>query len=225
MRTFLSKSISSGRSGENLNEVRGLLAEVGLRKYLEDLGYGERVSPGGWIARGNRDDGQFGYATCVFFPELIEVDNNYPADRDLPQPPLGLHTICATFHQTGIAAYYCAATVGAADDPDSIRWFAMQLGVPARQPYVSFPDHLGQFVARPRRYNFLTSRTDTSGIHADALDEEFSKEHLRVAFQTKFFSEIADVGWRLLGTTTHLSSRDQRKNGRDRCVSWALLRA
>ena len=193
MRNFLSKSISSGKSGKNLNKIRGLLAEVEFRTHLQNLGYGERVSPGGWIARRNRDDGQFGRPTCVFFPEVIEPGVNYALDRDLPQPPLGLHTICATFHQTGIAAYYCAAKVGISGAADSIRWFAMQLGVPAQQPYVAFPDDFDQFVARSRKHNFLSGKSDASNIPSTALAEEFSKEHLRVAFQSRFFSEIADV--------------------------------
>src|SRR4051794_29324981 len=142
MRRFLSKSISSGKSGGNLNKIRGLLAEVEFRTHLHNLGYGGRVSPGGWIARRNRDDGQFGRRTCVFFPEVIEPGISYGFDRDLPQPPLGLHTICSTFHQTGIAAYYCAAKVRVSDTTDSIRWFAMQLGVPVQQPYVAFPEDL-----------------------------------------------------------------------------------
>src|SRR5687768_8955359 len=117
MRAFLSRSISSGKSGENLNKIRGLLAEVDFRTHLQQLGYGDRVSPGGWIARRNRDDGAFGHPTCVFFPEVIEAGAEYAADRDLPQPPLGLHTICATFHQTGISAYYCSARIEVKDDP------------------------------------------------------------------------------------------------------------
>ncbi len=193
MRKFLSKSISSGKSGTNLNKIRGLLAEVEFRTHLHDLGYGEQVSPGGWIARRNRDDGQFGRLTCVFFPEVIELGTSYAPDRTLPQPPLGLHTICSTFHQTGIAAYYCAAKVGITDEADSIRWFAMQLGIPVQQPYVAFPDDLGQFVTRSRKFNFLRGKSDASNIPVTALAEEFSKEHLRVAFQSKFFSEIADV--------------------------------
>lgn len=193
MRMFLSRSISSGKSGENLNKIRGLLAEVDFRTQLQELGFGDRVSPGGWIARRNRDDGTFGHPTCVFFPEVIEVGAEYAPDRNLPQPPLGLHTICATFHQTGISAYYCAARIGTFDDPESIRWFAVQLGVPIQQPYVAFPDELGHFVTRSRKHNFLTGKSDALKIPFSALSEEFSKEHLRVAFQSKFFSEIADV--------------------------------
>jgi len=193
MRNFLSKSISSGKSGENLNKIRGLLAEVEFRSHLQKLGYGERVSPGGWITRRNRDDGQFGHPTCVFFPEVISPDDSYPLDRVLPRPPMGLHTICATFHQTGIAAYYCAAKIGISDAPESISWFAMQLGVPSQQPYIAFPNDFRDFVARSRKHNFLTGKSDISNVPSTALAEEFSKEHLRVAFQSRFFSEIADV--------------------------------
>ena len=106
---------------------------------------------------------------------------------------MGLHTICATFHQTGIAAYYCAAKIGISDAPESISWFAMQLGVPSQQPYIAFPNDFRDFVARSRKHNFLTGKSDISNVPSTALAEEFSKEHLRVAFQSRFFSEIADV--------------------------------
>jgi hypothetical protein len=69
----------------------------------------------------------------------------------------------------------------------------MQLGVPTQRPYVEFPDGLSQFVARSRKHNFLSGKSDAAKIPATALAEEFSKEHLRVTFQSKFFSEIADV--------------------------------
>jgi hypothetical protein len=69
----------------------------------------------------------------------------------------------------------------------------MQLGVPGQHPYVAFPDDLDQFVTRPRKHNFQTGKSDPSSIPTFALAEEFSKQHLRVAFQAKYFSEIAGV--------------------------------
>ena len=46
----------------------------------------------------------------------------------------------STFHQTGIASFYCAATVDNEDDPSSLRWHSVRLGLPAAQPYIPFLD-------------------------------------------------------------------------------------
>jgi hypothetical protein len=190
MRSYLSRSIASA----NLNKVHGLLAELDFRRLLQSLGFGDRVSPGGWIARRNRDEGTFGQPTSVFFPALIQPDVPYPLERNLTDPPLHLHTICATFHQTGISAYYCVPSILNRDDATSVRWMAMQLGLPTRQPYVEFPEGLvASFVRRNRAYQPLRYTSDASVLPASEVPTEFSKENLRVAFQTYFFSEIADI--------------------------------
>jgi hypothetical protein len=49
------------------------------------------------------------------------------------------------------------------------------------------------FRARDRSYNFLRYTTDTSSIPDESVADEFSKENLRVAFQSRFMSEISDV--------------------------------
>jgi hypothetical protein len=189
MRSFLGRSISS----LNLNKLRGLLAEVDLRDYLETLGYAERVSPGGWIAR-REGAGAFGHNTVVVFPENVKPDLAYNSDREYPQPSHGLHTICSTFHQSGISAFYCGATVGAEDDPGSLTWRSVQLGLPTQQNYHPFPDSMSEFFReRPRNFNFLRYHTDSSGIPDSAVSEEFSKEHLRVTFQTRFLAEVSDI--------------------------------
>src|SRR5262245_33120354 len=100
MRSYLSRSISS----LNRNKLNGLLAEVEFRAFLKTTGFGERVSVGGWIARMD-GPGQFGHNTIVIFPETIRPNVALPEDRALPNPPHGLHTICATFHQIGIRSY------------------------------------------------------------------------------------------------------------------------
>lgn len=189
MRRYLSASISS----LNANKLNGLLAEVDFRNYLQGLGYGNQVSVGGWIAR-SEGAGNFGQRTVVFFPETIRVGQTYPASRVLPQPPHGLHTICSTFHQIGIHGYYLTPSVGTANDPSSITWQAVQLGVPNQAPWASFPSCIAGFRARQRRYNFLRYNTaNVSGIPASSIEEEFSKEHARISFQSAFMSEIADV--------------------------------
>ncbi|MEK6409394.1 MAG: hypothetical protein AABN34_20925 [Acidobacteriota bacterium] len=187
MRAFLGRSIASG----NANKLRGLLAEIELRNYLGSLGFTQRISPGGWIAR---CDGQntFGHHTVVMFPELIEPDIPYPIGRNLSNPH-GLHTICSTFHQSRIRAYFCAPTVSTANDALSIEWQCVQLGLPFQQDYDSFPISIDGFRQRPRRHNFLRYSTDASLSPEAAVPEEFTKEHLRVAFQSMYFSELSPL--------------------------------
>ncbi len=189
MRSYLSRSISS----LNQNKLRGLLAEVDLRKHLQQLGYADRVSPGGWIAR-RAGAGKFGHNTVVVFPEVLKPDIDYPTTRSKPQPAHGLHTICSTFHQSGIAAYYSAATVATTDDPDSMAWQSVELGLPTEQIYLPFPDSLATFFRnREKAYKFLRHKTGTTSIPDLAVPEEFSKEHLRITFQSRFFAEISDI--------------------------------
>lgn len=189
MRSFLSRSITS----LNRNKINGLLAEVDLRSYLTSLGFADRVSPGGWIAR-REGAGEFGHHTIVFFPEILEIGRQYPIGRPPPVPPIELHTICATFHQTGIAAYFCSPSVAVENDASSIMWSAQQLGLPTAQPQADFPGCLiNSFRARERRYGFLRHNTDCAAIPQSALSEEFAKESIRIAFQDSFMAEMSDV--------------------------------
>ena len=189
MRDYLSRSISS----LNENKLRGLLAEIDFRKRLAELGFADRVSVGGWIAR-RVGAGEFAHETAAFFPETLVADNDYPPGRIVPDPPHGLHTICSTFHQTGISAYYIAGTVGADNDPNSLSWNAIQLGLPTAQNYLPFPQCVeGQLGLRGGRYTFLRYHADTSRIPAHTVPEEFAKEHLRVTLQNHVMCEISDV--------------------------------
>jgi len=136
----------------------------------------------------------------VFFPETIKPGAAYPSSRALPQPDVGLHTICATFHQTGIAAYFCAATVEQAEAGESVRWKAIQLGLPTAQSYQDFPATVDAlFSSRTRKYNYLRHKTDAALIPAAAVAEEFSKENVRVVFQTLFRAEVSDIDGILWG--------------------------
>lgn len=194
MRTFLSSSISSHhtRRTVNRNKVNGLLAEIELRTYLDSLGFGDRISVGGWIVR-SEGLGNFGHTTAVLFPQTIESDASYPTDRVLPEPSHGLHTICSTFHQIGIESYFCAPVIERTNDAQTISWFAIQLGLPTQQNYEAFPENISGFNRRTRRYNFLRYKTDVSSIPEEAISEEFTKEHIRIAFQNSYFCEISDV--------------------------------
>jgi hypothetical protein len=190
MKGYLSRSIT----GLNENKLNGLLAEVHLREYFAELGFGGRVSRGGWIAR-TKGPGIFGSATIALFPEIVTIGEEYPVNRILPAPDLGLHTICATFHQSGVASYYCAATVGADNDAMNLQWQAVQLGLPVQQEYGPLVQSLATtgFQRRGRTYNFLRYNTELTGLHDEAVPEEFTKEHLRVSFNTSYMAEISDI--------------------------------
>lgn len=188
MQTYLSRSISS----LNTNKLYGILAEIDFRNYLNSLGFQNQVSPGGWIAR-STGSGQFGHHTIAVFPEMVIPNQSYPVGRNLPQPAQGLHTICSTFHQLGIHSYSCAPVVRIANDPDSVEWHFIQLGLPTAQQYIQFPFNLTGFIPRTRRYNFLRYSTNVTSIPHPAVPEQFSKEHFRVTLQNQIISEISDI--------------------------------
>jgi len=201
MRDYLSHSVTSSRRTNviNLNKLHGILAEVDFRNYLGSLGYASRVSVGGWIAR-SVGPGVFGHHTAVFFPNTIAPGIAYDSAATLPTPSHGLHTICSTFHQIGIHSYFCSPVISRTDDTTSIKWHAIQLGLPTQQQYQPFPQSLTGFTPRGRRYSFLTYNTDVSSIPSPVVPEEFSKEHLRVAFQTHYLAELSDVDGIMWGT-------------------------
>jgi hypothetical protein len=188
MRSYLSKSISS----LNRNKLNGLLAEVDFRNYLARLGFQNQISVGGWICR-CEGPGNFGHKTVAFFPETVEPDTPYPPGRNVVPPHHGLHAICSTLHSRGINSYYCVPTIMTEDDLNSITWHAVQLGLPSQQGYQPFPQNITGFNPRTRKYTFLRYKTDVGSIPDDHVDEEFSKEHLRVTFQDTFMAEISDI--------------------------------
>ncbi len=188
MRGYLRRSVSSF----NQNKLRGLLAEVDFRSHLASIGYADRVSVGGWIFRNNRGD-DFGRRAIVAFPEIIQPNVDYNGDRAAPTLPIGLHAIGTTFHQSGIPAYFCAATINAEDDPETVTWNSIQLGVPTRQAYSPFPTGIEGYSVRERRFQWLRYQADVGRIPDEDVPEEFSKENLRVTFQTRFFSEVSDI--------------------------------
>lgn len=188
MREYLGKSLSS----INRNKLNGILAEIDFRQHLTSLGFAGRISPGGWVAR-TKGPGIFGHGTCVYFPETVLPDVDYDPGRNPADPPLGLHTIAATFHQTGIQAYYCIPDVHIPNDWTSVRWRAVQLGIPVIGAFEPFPDLIGGFNGRTRRYSYLRYRSDTTDIPDQYIPEEFSKESVRVAFETALRAETSDV--------------------------------
>lgn len=198
MKSYLRQSISS----LNDNKLNGLLAEVDFRKHLLSLGFGDRVSPGGWIAR-SEGDGMFATHTVALFPETVLPEKEYFPHSTPPAPTPRLHTIASKFHETGIRAYFCYPLVPVSEAPQSTRWVATQLGLPSDQPYEDFPSHAADgFRHRDHRYNFLRYSTDAERIPVKAIPEEFSKEHLRIAFQSDYLCEISDLDGVLWGETT-----------------------
>jgi len=189
MRAYLSHSISS----TNQNKLRGTVAEIGFRNHLAQLGFGDRVSMGGWIARRKRNNA-FGHTPVALFPEVVDPNNQYPNGRN-PAPPLGLHAVCNRLHQNGIQSYFCSATIGTADNYSTLTWQALQLGIPAQAPFVPVTNVLAGLghAPRTRPYNFLRYETDTQMIPDAAVPEEFSKEHLRVSIENAFLAEISDI--------------------------------
>lgn len=188
MHRFLDRSIAS----VNANKLNGMKAEIDLRKTLCDLGFSNRISPGGWIVRNVGPD-VFGHYTSVFFPETIKINTEYPENRTFEEPHRGLHTICATMHQIGIHSYYCVPVITKEDDPESIQWYSTQLGIPSQDPYHPFPENLQNFGLRSRAYNFLRYHNDSSSVPVEAVPEEFSKEHIRITFQNKYMCEMSDI--------------------------------
>jgi hypothetical protein len=194
MKVYLFKSISS----MNRNKLNGLLAEIDFRNHLERLGFGDRVSMGGWIAR-CEGSGRFGHSTVAIFPRIIVPDKDYSQESNFPNPPYGLHSICSALHQIGISSYFCIPRIKIQNDPLAIEWYAIQLGLPTQQNYSKFPYNLTGFNKRERRYTFLRYHTDISDVPVDSVPEEFSKEHLRVSFQSLYLSEISDIDGILYG--------------------------
>ncbi len=188
MRSYLSRTISS----MNRNKLTGLLAEIDLRHHLAALGFSDRVSVGGWIAR-STGAGNFGHHAIVVFPQIVEPGIDYSPARVLPNPPIGLHTICSTFRQLGIQSYFCIPSVAVANDSIGMTWRAKELGIPWEDAYQEFPAELTGFQRRGRRYNFLRYNTDVSIVPDAYVPEEFSKEHLRVALSDRYISEMSDV--------------------------------
>ena len=187
MQAYLSKSISS----LNRNKLNGILAEIEFRDYLKEIGYIDRISPGGWIVR-SVGEGSFGHHTQVFFPETVEADKDYSLEH-FQHPPKALHTICATMHQIGIKSYYCSPVVEQNANPQSVKWYSTQLGIPSESPFKPIDVSCENFTRRERAYNFLRYSSDASLIPINSLPDQFTKENLRVSFASDFLAEISDI--------------------------------
>lgn len=189
MKQFLGKSINNKN---NNNKLNGFLAEVDLRRYITAIGYGDNISPGGWIAR-SEGEGTFGHNTIAFFPEILIPKTKYKDDRELPPPPHALHTVCATFHQIGIKSYYCVPSIIEKDVPTSVKWHHKQLGVPHDTPYTDFPPQFECFNQRKISYNHLRYSQVVAKIPSTNIPELFAQESVRIAFARNYLCEISDI--------------------------------
>ena len=187
----MSKYLSRSLASVNRNKINGILAEIDFRNQVSALGFQNRVSTGGWIVR-DTGSGQFGHATVALFPAIVQPQQDTD-DPPMPLPPLGLHTICATFRQIGVRSYYCSPIVRADDQPEAISWMAMELGVPYSTAYQPLSTVLSPFRNRQKPFKYLRYKNDASTIPAGALAEEFFKESLRIAACTDHLLEVSDV--------------------------------
>ncbi|CAN5406735.1 hypothetical protein BH09PLA1_BH09PLA1_01400 [soil metagenome] len=197
MRQFLSTSVTSGKSSGgvvNKNKIHGLLAEVYLRQHLTQLGFGDRVSVGGWISRSESRGGlKFGEKIVALFPETILPEVDLSPNRPPPVTTQGLHTIGSTFHTLGINSFFCFAEIGTKDDAGSVAWKAVQLGLPQAQQPQPLVQAMSGFGVRPKPWNFLRNKTDVQAVIDVVVPEEFTKENLRVSFQSHFYTQTVDV--------------------------------
>lgn len=125
--------------------------------------------------------------------EIILPEREYNAGRILPQPEPGLHTICSTMHQIGIRSFYCAPEFRNSVNPETVQWKPIQLGVSGHTGYKPMTEAIMGFQLRDRQYKFLRYNSDVNGIPVSFLPEEFTKELLRVSFQTPYMAEISDI--------------------------------
>lgn len=188
MRSYLSSSISS----INQNKINGMLAEIDLRNTLNNLGFGGRISQGGWIVR-SVGAGVFGHQSSVLFPMTIQPNTDYAPERILEEPPIALHTICSTMHQIGVHSFYCVPSVAIDNNTASITWQTKQLGIPNPTPYTPMLTTIQNFGTRTRNYNFLRYHTNADIVPVTSVAEEFTKENLRVGFQNAFMCEMSDI--------------------------------
>jgi hypothetical protein len=188
MRQYLKKCIHS----VNQNKIHGLLAEIDLRNHLTSLGYGDRISAGGWILR-STGPGNFSKRNIALFPEFISPDIDYPEGRPFSQPSPGLYSICSVLHSIEIDSYFCSPVIVKTNSHESLRWHAVQLGLPSEQSFRPIADCLNGFQKRSSGYNFLQHNADSEKIPDISVPDQFSKEHLRVTVADLVDFEISDI--------------------------------
>lgn len=161
-----------------------------FRTLLREWGLDLQLTPVGLVAQGI---GYYAGSPLIAFPFPVEPESDLDPDRTLPVPPLGLHTICATFRQLGIESFFCVPSLVPGAEVRDMVWKAKPLGIPWDEPYRDFPGELAGYERRERRYNFLRNKTDTAMIADEYVADEFAKEHLRVSLSNRYLAEISDL--------------------------------
>lgn len=188
MHKYLGQAIRS----LNNNKLVGMGAEASFRAYIASIGEARRVSPGGWIFR-QKGQNDFARNTIAVFPHCIDPQRDYAASPVEDDIPTTLHTICATMHQIGIRSYYAHPVITAADDTVGIVWKLVQLGVPWLGTFEDIDTVFSAFAKRTRKYNYLSSKTDTSKIGGADVRIQFSHENLRIAVENRYRAETSDI--------------------------------
>ncbi|MGC8647160.1 MAG: hypothetical protein ACP5T9_06490, partial [Thermoplasmata archaeon] len=176
MKDFLERSLSS----INSNKINGLLAEIDLRNYLTGLGYGNRISPGGWIFRSVRhqNQGRFASSHVALFPEPVSAGTDYPVNPSLSySPPGNFQAVAYALRQIGIESYYCIPGFPSTNVPESVQWTLLEMASPSPS-LKSLDQVMAGFQQRKSNYNFLKYKTDVSAIPDQGLEVEFTKELL-----------------------------------------------
>lgn len=197
MRDYLSKSLAS----LNKNKLVGLLAEIAFRKYLSSLGWENRVTPGGWIARPRRSE-KNPAGELVLIPILKHTGETDEAAARRSAPFL---LPALQLHMAGVKAIACFASSPShvPGDFPKLTWTCQEIrgtaGGAIQGKSTSFPQGLTGLSARVRRHAFLKYKTDTKDIPDVEIAGEFSKEACRVTFQEAWQVELTDFDGILFG--------------------------
>ena len=190
MKKFLGKSLSS----VNSNKINGTLAEIDLRDYLKSLGYGEMISPGGWIFRSVRHGGtgRFASSHVALFPETVQAWKDYPPPVGIPNIPHSLLAVAISLRQIGVESYYCVPYFPRSQEPEKVEWTLFEMGSPSHG-VKDLSSAMKNFPSRTSRYNFLRYSSDPSVIPQSSLPVEFTKELLRVSVSGFYIAEVSDI--------------------------------
>jgi len=190
MKRFLGKSLSS----VNSNKINGTLAEIDLRDYLKSLGYGDRISPGGWIFRSVRHGGtgRFASSHVALFPETVRAWKDYRSPVETPVIPSSLQAVAISLRQIGVESYYCVPYFPYSQDPEKVEWALFEMASPSPAGK-DLSSAMKNFPSRTSRYNFLRYSSDPSVIPQSSLPVEFTKELLRVSVSGLYMAEVSDI--------------------------------
>jgi len=197
MKSFLGKSLSS----VNSNKINGTLAEIDLRDYLKSLGYGDRISPGGWIFRTVRHGGtgRFASSHVALFPETVQAGKDYQSPAEAPSIPPSLQAVAYSLRQIGVESYYCVPYFPRSNDPEKVEWTLFEMASPSPKAK-NLSSAMQNFPSRTSRYNFLRWHSDPSVIPRSSLPVEFTKELLRVSVSGLYMAEVSDIDGVFWGT-------------------------